>query len=390
MRKWVFNKINSDKKFIETIINFYLKPNTLMDTCRFFNLNNDEVKKILVDNNISFHNKEIVNKLINEKKKKNSLIKYGVESPNQLKDVKEKKKKTYQERYGVDSSVQLDKAVINRNKSLQENKERIKERRQNTFLNKYGVKEAISSKQVRDKIKQTNLKRYGVENTFQSYDIQEKCRNKLLEKYGVEHPAQSIEIQEKIKQTNLKRYNKEYYTQTKEYKEKILSSKNRKINKLRDYFRSKYGVEWITQTADFIDKCLETKRKNNTFNTSKPELYVKKLLEDTFGVNDVYYQYRDERYPFECDFYIKSKDLFIECNFHWTHMFHPFNKNNIEDINKLNELKEKAINSEFYKNAINTWTVRDVEKFKIAWDNHLNYIALYSEKDLEDFLHNYD
>lgn len=39
----------------------------------------------------------------------------------------------------------------------------------------------------------------------------------------------------------------------------------------------------------------------------------------TFGPDDVVRQYRDPRYPFFCDFYVRSLDLFVECNFHWTH-----------------------------------------------------------------------
>ena len=39
---------------------------------------------------------------------------------------------------------------------------------------------------------------------------------------------------------------------------------------------------------------------------------------------DVITQYKDDRYPFACDFYIPSLDLFIECNYHWTHGGKPY------------------------------------------------------------------
>lgn len=70
-------------------------------------------------------------------------------------------------------------------------------------------------------------------------------------------------------------------------------------------------------------------------------------------------------------------------------MFHPFNKDSKEDINKLNELKEKAKTSKFYENAVQVWTVRDVNKRKCADKNNLNYIMLYNENDVENFLNSY-
>jgi hypothetical protein len=43
------------------------------------------------------------------------------------------------------------------------------------------------------------------------------------------------------------------------------------------------------------------------------------------------------------DIYIKSLDIFIECNFHWTHGGHWFNYNDEQDIKRLNFLKERYI-----------------------------------------------
>lgn len=120
-----------------------------------------------------------------------------------------------------------------------------------------------------------------------------------------------------------------------------------------------------------------TKKKNNSFNKSKPEeeFYTYLLKENTNKT--IFRQYKDERYPFYCDFYIKEDDLFIECNFHWTHGGHPFDKNNPLDIAQLNEWKQKAETSKFYQAAIETWTIRDVKKKEIAAKNKLNIKILY-------------
>ena len=39
--------------------------------------------------------------------------------------------------------------------------------------------------------------------------------------------------------------------------------------------------------------------------------------------------------------------------------------------------QEKAKQSQFYENAIKTWTERDVEKQRVAKENNLNYKVIY-------------
>ena len=80
-----------------------------------------------------------------------------------------------------------------------------KEKIRQTNLERYGVENPNQSKEIQNKTKKTNLERYGVENPNQSKEIREKTKQTNLERYGVESPLQSKEIQEKIKQTNLER-----------------------------------------------------------------------------------------------------------------------------------------------------------------------------------------
>ena len=94
-------------------------------------------------------------------------------------------------------------------------------------------------------------------------------------------------------------------------------------------------------------------------------------------------QYKDERYPFNCDFYVPSLDLFIECNYHWTHGKEPYNENNVEHQNILRLWKSK--NSRFYDNAIETWTKRDVDKLKCFKTNNLNFKIFYSFEEFLDW-----
>jgi len=115
---------------------------------------------------------------------------------------------------------------------------------------------------------------------------------------------------------------------------------------------------------------------------SKSENKSYNVLKEKYS--DIIYQYKSDLYPFNCDFYIPSLNLYIECNYHWTHGGHPYNENNKKDQNQLKNWKEK--NTKFYNNAINTWTIRDVNKRNIAKQNNLNYIEFWSLKELKTWL----
>ena len=78
---------------------------------------------------------------------------------------------------------------------------------------------------------------------------------------------------------------------------------------------------------------------------------------------------------------MKSLDLFIECNFSWTHGGHWFDESNANDIMTLEQWKNK--HSEYYDNAIQTWTVRDVKKRKCAEHWHLNYIVFWTLDEMK-------
>ena len=97
-------------------------------------------------------------------------------------------------------------------------------------------------------------------------------------------------------------------------------------------------------------------------------------------------QYKSDEYPFCCDFYIPSINLYIECNFSWTHGGHSYDKDNEEDQLILEKWKEK--NTKYYDNAINTWTIRDVRKRNIAKQNNLNYIEFWNLNELKNWLYN--
>ena len=269
-------------------------------------------------------------------------------------------------------------------------------RREQTNFEKYGYYGNFGNKFTQNKAKQTIISKYNVDNVFKLKEIRKKLEKTKLEKYG----DINYHNQEKIKKTCLEKYgaasplgNRQIWKQTRQHAiEKYGAAYNKE--KLNETLLKKYGVKWFTQHKKLINKIkseevkekqYNTKRKNHTFNKSKLENESYILLKEKY--NDIIYQYKDkERYPFACDFYIPSLDLFIECNYHWTHGFHLYNKNDKNDKIILNAWKEK--NTEYYNNAINTWTIRDVIKYNIAKQNKLNYLIFYSILDLQNWLEN--
>lgn len=122
----------------------------------------------------------------------------------------------------------------------------------------------------------------------------------------------------------------------------------------------------------------KTMKKNGTSKSSKPEENYYKQLVNQFGYENVIRHYsEDSRYPYECDFYIKSEDLFIELNLHPSHYTHPFDEKNNEDKKFLDYLKQQ--NTQWSNMIIDVWSRRDVEKLQCAISNNLNYKQIYSD-----------
>ena len=127
--------------------------------------------------------------------------------------------------------------------------------------------------------------------------------------------------------TRIKAANEAYRaTLTTEQKE-LLKNKKSASNK----------ATWLSSKEEILEKAYNTKSKNKSWNTSTPEDKYYGYLCSKYGAADIVRQYKDDRYPFACDFYIKSEDLFIELNFSWTHDGHRFDINSQEDLKKLED-----------------------------------------------------
>ena len=291
------------------------------------------------------------------KYKQTCLEKYGVEYAQQSNKFKDKAKQTCLEKYGVEH-------YTNREKSKQ------------TCLEKYGVESNLNIPEVKEKIKQTCLEKYGVEFAAQADAVKEKIKQTCLEKYGVEYILQSKEIREKSKQTCLEKYGVEFSAQADVVKEKI-----------KQTCLKRYGVPNGGGSKQSLDKIANTKRKNHSFTTSKPEENLYKEIKSIYP--SVIRQYKESRYPYNCDFYIPELDMFIELQGSWTHGKHPYNEKSNQDQLILNKWKSRLLdNHGFYLTAIKVWTISDPKKRETAKKNNLNYVELFNKEDINLFLIN--
>lgn len=139
---------------------------------------------------------------------------------------------------------------------------------------------------------------------------------------------------------------------------------------------------------------LEYKRHNQVSDfvcESFGEFDAFKLLVDRFGANDVFSQYGvhpyDARYPYNCDIYVKSLDLFIELNFYFVHGRHWFDEHNHDDLLRAKHLQESG--SAKSRKAIQVWTIDDVAKRKKAADSGIKYLVFWyknqNQKGLAEF-----
>ena len=230
------------------------------------------------------------------------------------------------------------------------------------------MSERAKSKDAREHYARTSQEHYGAKHWTQS----EIGRKKLHEMFSTDEERKarsermkSSEVQEKIRATSIERYGAPYYWQSSEGRVRL--------------------KELLNQT-EVQQKIIETKKRRGTLNSSKAEKTAYTMLVDKFGKNDVEVQYRiDPRYPYACDFYIKSWDLFIELNASWLHGFHWFDEANEADLIRLDAIIKKAEQGKpMYKRAVYIWTYDDLKKREMAEKNNLNYLVFW-DNDLTDF-----
>lgn len=192
-----------------------------------------------------------------EKKEATCLEKYGVKYPLQSKKIKAKSVASTKEKYGVESLF-----------SLPEIQEVIQEEREK----KYGVRNPNQRPEVREKTKKTNLERYGCENVFSSPIIKEKIKDTLQRNYGVSYISQSEEIKEKVRKTCQEKFGVDSSLSSKEVREKGKKT-----------CLQKYGYESPMKNPEIKAKVQKTLSSSGKVPTSQQQKALFELCKENFN-----------------------------------------------------------------------------------------------------------
>lgn len=219
-----------------------------------------------------------------------------------------------------------------------------------------------------------------------------------LAKFGVKNVWELPEMQKRMAKTRKKRYGAEYTLQDgstlqAQAREKAMETLQEQLldptfvadrsARIRETTRLRYGVDHISRDPAVLQKMHETRMRNHSYGKSKSEDRLYEMLVFLYGADDVKRQYKDaDRYPYACDFYIVSRDLFIELNAHAVHggkwyeeddPVYALSKN--VDYYTAEEMRRK--DSSFYRHVVDVWTVRDVRKRESARRHNLNYVVFW-------------
>jgi len=251
----------------------------------------------------------------------------------------------------------------------------ISERKLKRLISQYQITKPQKLRQLnREK---TNLKKYGVKTPSESSNIRKTYIKNSYNKWGYSNPAKSEIIKNKIIKTYSERHGgmgNASASSNQKYKKTMLLKYKQKHNWNIGILRHNKMDEKSLKLK--LQKEYFTKKKNGTFNISKSELEVKELLLQKYP--DLECQYKSELYPYNCDFYIPSLDLYIEFQGLWTHGREPYDFSNKKHQEIIQKWKEKSKTSKFYESAINVWSISDPLKRKIVKDNKLNYLEFFN------------
>lgn len=246
-------------------------------------------------------------------------------------------------------------------------------------------------------------------------NISNKNLIRLMKKFNLY--KEPLKILEERKYRNIEKYGVDSYSKTKECKNKISNSLKQAYStgipqeKYKQTCLEKYGVESTSKLPEVVakmsnslrqtystgipqEKRYQTMKNNHTLyqgGVSQREEQIYELLLTKFSSEDIIRQYKSSLYPFKCDFYIKSLDLYIEFNGGQYHYKEPFDDYNSIHIKRLNHLKQKefehkSIQKTQYTRMIKVWTIEDPEKRRVAKQNNLNFIELWNLEQAREFI----
>jgi hypothetical protein len=276
------------------------------------------------------------NEKSNEKRKENSLKKWGTESPLQAKEIKEKIQKS------LDHS-ENDKRFGSQNF-------------QKIIKDKYGVINASQIEEVKEKKKETMLKHYGVENPMQSDEIKNKRDTNNINKYGTQNIPH-------IYNQLLKNNEFEKADEWKFLNQTLPYFKEKTIKGLAEYFHVVPGSIVNKIINDNIDDSIIEHNISN-----KERLFEEIIIEKRPNIKMIRHD-RKILEGKELDFYFPDKKLAVEISPSKTH-------NIIESFDHPN-----CITKKYHQNKFTLCAKKNIELITIFdWHNWDKIIEMILNK----------
>ena len=280
--------------------------------------------------------------ILDSKKRRVFLEKYGCDNPSKSQEIKDKKGATCIENYGVD----------NPSKS-----EVVKKRKEETSFKNYGVSHPQKSEKVRSQTVETCIEKYGVSSYLQTEECRDALMNYSMDNYGVEHIMKSPEFIETFKSVFLEKYGVDNPMKVPEF-----------VDKGRKTCIEKYGVDNALKLDYARERFFEVLAENGENKSSKIERKFHSSLLQYFAENDIISGYYIQGRSWLIDFYIKPIDLYVQFDGVFWHGL---------DEGKMKELKISS--PDLHKSIARAW-VRDREQDIWFAENGLNLIRITDDE----------
>ena len=155
----------------------------------------------------------------------------------------------------------------------------VKQKREETNIKNFGVKNVFQSEEIKEKIYKTNEINLGVKHPFQTKNVREKYKQTMLTRHGVEHNSQMESYQEKFQETC-----RNHWGVNNPFQSEILKQKS------RDKCEERYGVPNYTQTNEYKEKykqfCQEKWGCDNAFQAEEIKQKSKETCQKNWGVDN--------------------------------------------------------------------------------------------------------
>lgn len=275
--------------------------------------------------------------------------------------VVERRKQTTKERFGEDSWAKTDLGKNTMSgKWEQSKKDAYNEKAKKTSLEKYGVEHYSKTEEYLQKRTKTCLERYGVENCFQNVD---KIREKSIEKNGYygwfssedgklynknNNPAFDPLIKDKRRlsyYSNRTEVNPKFieavYTRNKELFIKTIEDISNRVGESRKNIAKDIGISYenlnyYMRTYEMEDRFLNV-GKGSSYGEIEVYEFVKSLCPDAKRTNKTILK------PKHLDIYVESKKLGIEYNWIYHHSVFSWGKDKHYHIEKTNNCELQGI-----------------------------------------------